>query len=174
MKPARRRLWSPFSTLSTAIYAKEGGQTAAARAVLTLCLGLNFLPAMAEEDPAPTPIPFSEIGAKATAGYQGDAIGIEAKPEGARLHTGFQKLSASVTREGLWLNSTEEAGGSLHLVAGAIGREGAALRALPAAGAVMVGDKTVTFQRPGLTEEFSVSADGVRQDRLPAGPCDLP
>lgn len=69
------------------------------------------------------PIPFSEIGAKATADYQGDAIDITRTREGARLHTGFQKLVGNVTPEGLTLVSTEEGGGSLKLTATSIGRE---------------------------------------------------
>ena len=71
---------------------------------------------------APAPIPFSDLGAKATADYQGEAIGIEATADGARLRTAFQKLSGSVTREGLWLESTEAGGGRLRLIAEAIGR----------------------------------------------------
>ena len=41
--------------------------------------------------------------------------------EGARVRTLFQKLSGSITRDGLWLKSTEAEGGQLHLVASAIG-----------------------------------------------------
>src|SRR5580765_4724136 len=42
-------------------------------------------------------IPFSELGAKATADYKGDGIGITLTAEGARLRTDFQKLSAVVS-----------------------------------------------------------------------------
>lgn len=108
-------------------------------------------------------IPFSDLGAKVTADYKGEAIGITKTAGGARLHTAFQKLAGTVTREGLWLDSTANGGGSLHLVASAHGREGR-ISALPATGVVAVTDQLVTFTRPGLTEEYSVSADGVRQD----------
>src|SRR6188768_2350995 len=81
------------------------------------------LPAQAEAQ-ASEAIAWSEIGAKASADYQGDAIGITATEEGARLRTGFQKLSATVASDGLTLHSTGEGGGSLHLVSCAIGREG--------------------------------------------------
>ncbi len=109
------------------------------------------------------PIPFSELGAKVSAEYSGDAIGITATRDGARLHTGFQKLSGTVTREGLRLDSTAEGGGGLRLVAGALGR-GERCVELPATGAVAILEKGVSFTRPGLTEEYSVSVDGVRQD----------
>jgi len=56
-------------------------------AVLLLCLVALTLvltgPARAETPPAA--IPFSDIGAKATADYQGDALSITATSDGARL-----------------------------------------------------------------------------------------
>jgi hypothetical protein len=145
-------------------------------------------------------IPFSEIGARATADYQGDALGITATAEGARLRCAFQKLDGHATVEGLWLESTApNAAGQLRLVATAVGRESSRARQcaltqlpapetsaptdvggyapLPATGTVDVADKLVRFIRPGLTEEYSVSADGVRQDFViterPAGAGDL-
>src|ERR1035441_10417590 len=51
-------------------------------------------------------IPFSEIGDKATADYQGDAMGITATPDDARVRCGFQKLEGRATPPGLWLQST--------------------------------------------------------------------
>jgi hypothetical protein len=48
---------------------------------------------------------------------------------------------------------------------------------LPTTGTVSVEDKLVRFRRPGVTEEYSVSVDGVRQDFViadrPAGAGDL-
>jgi hypothetical protein len=67
-------------------------------------------------------IPFSEIGAKATADYQGDALDITATPDGASLRCGFQKLEGRATPRGLWLESTVPGGGQLRLVAVAVGR----------------------------------------------------
>ncbi len=112
----------------------------------------------------PAPIPFAEIGAKATAEYRGEAIGITTTADGVRLHTGFQKLAGTVTREGLSLASTEAGGGTLKLTATAIGRGATKLVSLPAMGRVAVAGQSVTFTRPGLVEEYSVSVDGVRQD----------
>jgi hypothetical protein len=67
-------------------------------------------------------IPLSEIGAKATADYHGDALGVVATAEGARLKCGFQKLEGQATAEGLWLESSAAGGGKFRLMAGAVGR----------------------------------------------------
>ncbi|MFZ4766238.1 MAG: hypothetical protein ACOYMN_14910, partial [Roseimicrobium sp.] len=117
---------------------------------------------------ASTAIPFAELGAKATADYKGDAIGITATDEGATLRTGFQKLAGTVTREGLRLESTEAAGGTLQLAAHAVGRVDGAVQMLPKTGHIASTSTLVTFSRPGLVEEYSVSADGVRQDFIVA------
>ena len=216
-------------------------------ALLTLLavLALAFtVPARAETPPAA--IPFSDIGARATANYQGDALGVTATADGARLRCGFQKLEGHATPEGLWLESTKPgAAGRLRLVAVAVGRGGSRARpcalteaassvrsamsivtvpqddqaplgapcthgaasffamplltelettfsdvpfyrhaapngaiaclrqgaqTLPRTGKVSVDDKLVRFTRPGLTEEYSVSVDGVRQDFIIESP----
>jgi hypothetical protein len=150
---------------------------------------------------ANSPIPFSEIGAKATADYQGDALVVAGTPEGALLRCGFQKLEGRATPQGLWLQSTVPGGGRFLLVAQALSREVldcgsplppsamagplqsgrglpqsktlsrgsprlfvATAGVLPTTGGVEVADKLVRFTRPGVTEEYSVSVDGVRQD----------
>ena len=91
----------------------------------------------AAESSAPQSIPFSELGARATADYhgKGDAIGIEHTADGARLRTAFQKLAGTVTPAGLVLASTGDGGGQLRLVADAIGRtEGRSTTGAPAGG----------------------------------------
>ena len=71
-----------------------------------------------------SPIPFSQIGAKATAEYQGDALRVTHTAKGARLRCAFQKLEGRATAEGLWLESTgSDSTGKLRLVATAVGRE---------------------------------------------------
>ena len=55
---------------------------------------------------ANSPIPFSEIGARATADYQGGGLAVRPTAEGARLRCVFQRLDGEATREGLWLTST--------------------------------------------------------------------
>jgi hypothetical protein len=56
--------------------------------------------------PAKTSIPWSQIGAKAGADYQGDGLTVLATAGGARLRCVFQRLQGEATREGLWLTST--------------------------------------------------------------------
>src|ERR1035437_6455149 len=206
---------------------------------LLAALALAFtMPARTARPPAA--IPFSDIGARATANYQGDALGVTARADGARLRCGFQKLEGHATPEGLWLESTKPgAAGRFRLVAVTVGRGGSRARqssltetasggrsgmsvatvpqgdqapsgapcthgaasffemplltelettfsdvpfyrhaapngAIPCpsqgtqtlarTGTVSVDNKLVQFTRPGLTEEYSVSADGVRQD----------
>src|SRR5882724_6967273 len=51
-------------------------------------------------------LPWSQLGAKASADYQGDGLGVSATAEGARLRCVFQRLEGEATREGLWLTST--------------------------------------------------------------------
>src|SRR5579859_4124295 len=200
------------------------------------------MPVRGEDVPATRqtgrPIPFSQLGATAGAQYQGDNLSVVPAPEGARLRCVFQKLEGLATAEGLWLNSTVDAGKGDHfrVMAVSVGRaddgapEGqqdnspgqtsgasAALgtaapdfflpllprreeRAgerrvsmrvegwrrpvatweidstpleasqmpdnglLPQTGTVEVAGKIARFFRAGLTEEYSVSADGLRQD----------
>src|SRR6185503_6739073 len=60
----------------------------------------------ADTAPATTAIPWSQIGAKAGADYQGDALAVIPTAGGARLRCAFQRLEGEATREGLWLTST--------------------------------------------------------------------
>src|ERR1035441_10232013 len=60
----------------------------------------------ADTTPAKTSIPWSQLGAKAGADYQGDGLAVSPAVEGARLHCVFQRLEGEATREGLWLTST--------------------------------------------------------------------
>jgi hypothetical protein len=95
--------WSGFNWLLTA---------------LALCL---TVPARGETPPAA--IPFADIGARATAGYQGDALEVRATADGARLRCGFQKLEGHATPEGLWLESTRPgSAGRLRVTATALSR----------------------------------------------------
>ena len=60
----------------------------------------------ADPAPAKTSIPWSQLGAKAGADYQGDGLAVIATAEGARLRCAFQKLEGQATREGLWVTSS--------------------------------------------------------------------
>ena len=130
----------------------------------------------------PAAIPWSEIGAKAGANYQGDGLAVTPTESGARLHCVFQRLDGEATPEGLWLTSTvtNTVRDRFRVTAMAVGRvtpcaPGAADRTsniqhptsniqLEDAGIISLAGQTVRLSRPGLTEEYSVSMDGVRQD----------
>src|SRR5229473_3000063 len=78
---------------------------------VALGIGSSFSLAAAAEHPADpaltkTSIPWSQIGAKAGADYQGDGLAVSPTAGGARLRCAFQKLEGEATREGLWLTST--------------------------------------------------------------------
>ncbi len=124
-------------------------------------------------EPGGTAIPFSGIGAKATADYKGDALAITPTADGAHLRAGFQKLEAEATPEGLWISSVSDKSGRFKLVSSAVGRDLMPRAALPPRGDVLATKDLVTFARPGVEEEYSVSVDGVRQDFIiperPAG-----
>jgi hypothetical protein len=147
-----------------------------------IVLLLLALPAAAGAEKQRSAIPFTQIGARATAGYQGDALGVTPTADGARLRCGFQRLEGQATPEGLWLESTKPGvAGRFRLIATAFSRlstlDSQPSTRLPATGTVSVQDKLVRFTRPGLTEEYSVSVDGVQQDfviaRPPAGAGEL-
>jgi hypothetical protein len=93
--------------------------TATLIALANCVLALDQLPGGAAPAAA---IPLDQLGAVAGKQYQGDALGIAATPEGARLRCGFQKLEGRATSEGLWLESTEPGGGRLRVMATAVGR----------------------------------------------------
>ncbi|MEO0017428.1 MAG: hypothetical protein RLZZ522_711 [Verrucomicrobiota bacterium] len=144
-----------------------------AASLIWLATPTPMLLALSPSQPA-APIPVAELGVQAGAQYHGDGLSVTPTPEGARLSCVFQKLAGQVTPEGLWLTSTAEPqiGEKLRVVAYAVGRAGT-LTALPPQGVVDVAEKLARCVRPGLTEEYSVSADGVRQDfvvaQRPAG-----
>jgi hypothetical protein len=88
---------------------------------------------------------------------------------GARLCCVFQRLDGEATSEGLWLTSTgaNTMNDRFQVKAIEVGRESeksASGIRLSGAGNVSVCGQTVRFNRPGLSEEYSSSMDGVRQD----------
>src|SRR5437870_6278264 len=170
-----------------------------ARLICAVALGIGSsfgLTAAAADsaDPAPArtsqAIPWSQIGAKAGADYQGDGLAVSPTVDGARLRCAFQRLEGEATREGLWLTSTvippsgtvrdrfrvvaadirrlsstrklkaETVNEFQSLLTSAATRHGG----LPRTGAVSLDGQTVRLTRSGLIEEYSMSMDGVRQD----------
>ena len=130
----------------------------------------------------PAAIPWNQIGAKAGADYQGDGLAVTPIGSGARLHCVFQRLDGESTPEGLWLTSTvtNTVSDRFRVTAAAVGRvtpcapgvadttsniqHPASNIKLEDAGIISLAGQTVRLSRPGLTEEYSVSMDGVRQD----------
>ena len=132
------------------------------------------------------PIPMDQLGAVAGKQYQGDGLSVIATTDGASLRCAFQRLEGQVTREGLWLSSTTDnnSGERFRVMAMEVGRvtpcapfqdwlrPGAhgvtrptsMIPTLACSGIVNVADNVARFIRPGLTEEYTVSVDGVRQD----------
>jgi outer membrane protein assembly factor BamB len=186
-----------FRTSCAAAPARTGGQTlelqrgwlpCRAKLGLQLAVGLAltvslvFLQAAGPETSASCPaktipgnssIPWSDLGARATAQYAGDGLAVSAAEDGAvRLRCAFQRLEGEVTSEGLWLTSTVEdaAADRFRVVADYLGRDGGAMVALPESGLATHEAGVARYVRRGLVEEYSVSVDGVRQDFLVAEP----
>ncbi|MBL9117703.1 MAG: cadherin domain-containing protein [Verrucomicrobiaceae bacterium] len=141
--------------------------------LVTLCMVPAMWASAAPVAESSTAFPLAELGQRATEQDGGKVVGISLVPGGAELRTGFQKLKGRVTADGLRVTSTEAAGGSVTLKATAVGREGSTAQALEPTGSVVPSGALVSYMRDGLVEEYSVSADGVRQDfvllRRPAG-----
>src|SRR5262245_18075363 len=70
-------------------------------------------------------IPWSQLGAKAGAGYNGDGLAVVPTAEGAHLRCVFQRLEGEATREGLWLRSTatNTVNDRFRIVAAAVARD---------------------------------------------------
>jgi hypothetical protein len=51
-------------------------------------------------------IPWTQLGVRAGANYQGDGLAVTTTAEGARLRCAFQRLDGEATHNGLWLTST--------------------------------------------------------------------
>ena len=136
---------------------------------------------------APSAIPWNEIGPKARRRPPGRRAGrVEKAGSVARLHCVFQRLDGQATPEGLWLTSTvtNSVNDRFRVTAMEVGRTTANTTfnfpspesniPLAYSGEVSVCGQIVRLSRPGLTEEYSVSMDGVRQDfiveQAPASP----
>ena len=85
--------------------------------------------------------------------------------EAVPLTCALQRMEGRATAEGLWLASTADAQPSapLRVMAAAFGR-GDMLDPLPPRGAVETNAGLTRWIRPRLVEEYSVTAEGIRQD----------
>lgn len=131
---------------------------------------------IAANSATPSAIPWSEIGSRATATYQGDGLVATPTRNGVQLKCVFQRLEGEVTAEGLWLTSTaiEPAGDRFRVTATGVSRNhttpDALSLAFPTTGTVVMEGQVARFNRPGLVEEYTVSLDGIRQDFILAEP----
>ena len=109
-------------------------------------------------------IPLDQIGVVAGKQYFGDGLAVASRPDGAMLRCALQRLTARVTAEGLWLVSTVDGarGEPFRVIARTLGHENE--EGLPLSGKVAVAGQMARFIRTGLTEEYTVNMDGVRQD----------
>src|SRR5437016_14431037 len=98
---------------------------------VALGIGSSFSRAVAAPDsaePAPAKtsaaIPWSQLGTKAGADYQGEGLAVSPTTDGARLRCVFQRLEGDATGEGLWLTSTvsNEASDRFRVLAESMGR----------------------------------------------------
>lgn len=109
-------------------------------------------------------IPLDRISAVASEQYSGDSLSVVSSPDGALLDCAFQRLNAHATAEGLWITSTVDGakGEPFRVIARTVGRGNG--EPMPFSGRVEASKQVARFIRSGLTEEYSVSVDGVRQD----------
>ncbi len=131
---------------------------------------LNAFTSAAALDGKDSPrIPWDQIGTETDRRYSGQSLAISREGQGVRLRVAFQKLEGLATLDGLWLDSTKPGIGCerFRVLATAVGRSGSpghSLKRLPITGRVAVGESEVHFARDGLTEEYRVGVNGLRQD----------
>ena len=132
--------------------------------LLVVCLSQKLLAQNAAVSTHTALIPLDQIGIVAGKQYSGDGLSVLSNRAGLLLHCEFQRLDARATAEGLWLTSTVDGakGEAFRIIARTMGRED--LKTLSLSGRLEASKQVVRFIRPGLTEEYSVSVDGVRQD----------
>jgi hypothetical protein len=93
------------------------------------------------------------------------ALSISPTADGALLHCDFQKLHGNATREGLWLTSTARSDDQpFRVTAISAARETETAAPVPETGSVSVHGSLVQWKRVGITEEYSATMDGLRQD----------
>jgi Putative Ig domain len=111
-------------------------------------------------------VSLEEVSRDLTHRHQGEGLSVTVHADSVELRCNFQKLKGLVTRNGLKLSSTSMGGiaDGLSMKAVSIRRNGATVTSFAAEGQVAASDNRVTYSRPGVVEEYSVSVEGVRQD----------
>jgi hypothetical protein len=119
-------------------------------------------------------IPWQAVDAMASKQCPSEALAVSASHEGALLRCTFQRLEGKATTEGLWLTSTTTNSNEdrFRLSATAVGRTLEQIVLSPS-GHVSIAGSIVSWERPGLTEDYSVNVGGIQQDfsitQAPAG-----
>ncbi len=137
--------------------------------VFTILSGADFLFASAVAQPlqkpdplkAPPRVTLSDSTVRLGAESLGKGTAVFADAAGARLHCLFQRLDGEATAQGLWLTSMVT---NTVIDRFRVRSVGIGVQSFPDTGTVSIVGQTVRWSRPGLTEEYSVSLDGVRQD----------
>src|SRR5258708_320804 len=137
--------------------------------VLTLVSGANCLSSfdvaqpLCKPDPhkAPRRVTLSECAVPLGAESSGNGTSVFAEAGRTRVPCLCQRLEGEATAEGLWLTSmiTNTVSDRFRVRSVGIGD-----LSFSETGIVSVIGKTVRWIRPGLTEEYSVSLEGLRQD----------
>ena len=140
-------------------------------AILVICVSATASAgedtSLSEQAGTEISIRWPELGVKATAQYSGNGLVLFSTPGGTvHLRCTFQRLEGEVTRDGLWLTSTapSKVPDRVHVVADYVGCDGGAMIALPGNGKPLLEQGQASYVRKNLTEKYSVSVDGVRQD----------
>jgi len=111
-------------------------------------------------------IPLNQIGVEAAKQSGGKGLGITEMWNGYRLESRLQALQAEVTMNGAKIISTSksEGSGEFTIKTTAIGRKGAIQKTGAVADYVKRSNNVIIVDRKNITEEYSTSGDGIRQD----------
>src|SRR5262245_36356876 len=109
-------------------------------------------------------IPMDQLGIGVGQQYQRYGPSISATTDGARLRRDLQRLEGHAGPHGLWLASTatESASDQFCVKASAVGN--GCIEPLPVTGTISVAGEVARVRRASVVEEYTVSADGIRQD----------
>ena len=112
-------------------------------------------------------IPWGDLGKRVSRQYGNKGVSITAVEHGVQLETVLQRLAGEVGNNGLRLWSTADEDvpqTSFSVLATSLERQNTGATSFDAVGHVEIEEDLVRFVRSGIVEEYSVSADGVRQD----------
>jgi len=109
-------------------------------------------------------IPIEQLGTAFGQLHQRDGLSIRATFDGARLRCALQRLEGRASPDGVWLAFTTAEFPSDQFRVKASALEHDCVEMLPATGIISVAGQVIRLQRASVVEEYTVSADGIRQD----------